>query len=71
MTAMGEWKTMESAPLEEIDVLLWRGDDRPPIVAAWYGPSGWLSYDAPRTSIEDATHWMPLPSPPNAGESAG
>jgi hypothetical protein len=61
------WQPIETAPLDGVDVLLWRGHKLPPVVAARkpeWGP-GWYSVDDVERSPEGPfTAWMPLPPPP-------
>ena len=69
---MSEWRSMDSAPVEQ-DVLVWDGrtiavgrrsrykDGR---IGEWFvADSFGLNEDG---QIDDVTHWMPLPAPPNA-----
>lgn len=55
---MDEWKTIDSAPRDGTDVLVWDGDS----VSLSHWDEGWwvlLEY-----TLDGVTHWMPLPAPP-------
>lgn len=71
------WQTIDSAPRDGTDVLLWRlhkirKEPIPPIVAACFpaefGSDGWFTYDEVDVQVEGIpTHWMliePPASPP-------
>jgi hypothetical protein len=60
---MSTWQTMESAPRDGTDVLIWDGHRVQ--LASW--DAGW--WVLVEYTIEGATHWMPLPAPPLPGES--
>ena len=71
---MGEWLSIETAPKDGTDILLWFG---PAVgwvaLCKWYQKPkrGWCwvcSYTHKRHGFEP-THWMPLPAPP--GDWAG
>ena len=59
-----EWQPIESAPRTGNPVLLWKEATKEHYVAAWiYGDHpGWCTPDG--FEIYRATHWMPLPPPP-------
>ncbi len=52
------WQPIETAPKDGMPLLLWNGDRAE--VAKWEG-DGWWYIDE---YTFDATHWMPLPAPP-------
>lgn len=66
------WRPIETAPKDGSDMLLWCSNSEPRIVQgrwAEFGGEGWWGFSESLLSdivgqIEDATHWMPLPSPP-------
>jgi hypothetical protein len=74
-----EWKPIESAPKDRRILVFERGGGI--WIAAWgnyYSPfyrgevqGWWTSSDPERSHVvrkDDATHWMPLPSPPGGSE---
>lgn len=69
---MMEWKTIDSAPKNEVDVLV-SIKGAPPRVAAYfdYGDdgAGWFTFERPDDQIFP-THWMPLPPPPKDSANA-
>jgi hypothetical protein len=65
---MGEWLSMETAPRNEDDVLLWVGRVE---IGYFSSVSGrWLSRDErhiyERPKRLEPTYWMPLPTAPAA-----
>jgi hypothetical protein len=65
---MGEWQPIEIAPKDESWILVYDRETNGQYVACWIGgdicdfvPHGWDCYGHAIT----ATHWMPLPAPPN------
>ncbi len=68
-----DWQPIATAPLDGTDVLVHLGDDRPPVVAGWFGDEGqnvsdwWMEYDTQNVVRGKPTHWMPLPEPPKEG----
>lgn len=59
-----QWQPIETAP-EGCPVLIWKANTRECYIGAYihgkYGP-GWCTPDG--HEIFKATHWMPLPEPP-------
>lgn len=81
---MSEWQPIETAPKDGGDLLLWQPGAECSIVvgrwqsftdadtgeqSSWWAPADSLISDV-CGSLEDVSHWMPLPSPPQteAGE---
>lgn len=68
---MTQWQTMETAPRNQGDLLLftkWRMTPDYPVPdfdAIQIGT--WLEGQWQTEKIGTPTHWMPLPSPPGAG----
>ena len=73
MTHHPEWQSIESAPRDGREVQLWGDEDWTP-QAHWcakkggwyveYWDADWQTYSESR--VYNPTHWMPLPTPPNA-----
>ena len=65
------WQPIATAPRDRA-ILLWDNHFQQCVVARAYGPHHWFieeSYgpnDDGEIPIKDATHWMPLPEPPDA-----
>ena len=60
-----EWQDISTAPKDGTDILLgFAGDDRPAVIAGWFGESGWEKYDCLNLVKGRPTHWMPLPPAP-------
>lgn len=68
MSETSGWQPIETAPHDETDVLIWCGDDRPPVVAAYY-EGAWLTYDTPFSEVGAAIFWHPLPAPPTTEDA--
>lgn len=82
-----DWQPIETAPKESgKSVLLYVPENRCVFAAYWdshesrsdYGicPSGWKIFGGPlgsgwRDFLQRASHWMPLPKPPNEIDSGG
>ena len=67
---MSEWLPIESAPKDGTMILAWVPDGRMMIWRAdllWRG----LSNRTPEHLQFPATHWMPLPSPPDPARQDG
>jgi hypothetical protein len=62
---MSDWQPIDTAPWGGPPVLLWKGNTQEHYVAARlsgeHGP-GWCTPDG--YEIFGASHWMPLPDPP-------
>lgn len=64
---MMEWKPIESVPMQGVDAIVYAPKElEKPVFEAFVFPSG-TYYDPcyDEWSGEGATHWMPLPEPPN------
>lgn len=69
---MSEWQPIESAPRDGTEIQLWAKGEWFPN-AHWcrsklgwyeeYWDAHWCSYS--ESGIYNATHWMPLPTPPS------
>ena len=60
----GGWQPISTAPKDGTLVLLGRADDRDwPLRCRRWENGHWRGHDA-----DDATHWMPLPAAPPAGQ---
>ena len=59
------WKTMDSAPKDDTEILAWSPDDGQ-FVVVWDDHKGWLwtAYDLDGDEVLYPTHWMPLPELP-------
>lgn len=58
---MADWQTIDTAPKDGTEVLLWLGDD----VALGYWREDAQAFDSEVGWIRPMpTHWMPLPDPP-------
>jgi transglutaminase-like putative cysteine protease len=64
-----EWKTIDSAPKDGTEILLFNhaylGGDTPQQVVGHWATHGWRESYADEYAICEATHWMPLPPPPS------
>ncbi len=61
---MGEWQTIETAPTDDTDVLVWTSHEQM-LIASCYGTL-WSNHEF---YLDDymggiPTHWQPLPTPP-------
>ncbi len=68
---VGQWLPIETAPRDGTFVLLWGPAWEQPETGWRYpGDKSWQGCDQPTwLAGRDATHWMPLPSPPkDAGQ---
>lgn len=71
-----EWQPIETAPKDGTVVMLWVKNWRKtiPVMIGWYGkitfenPAGWVGEHCKVNHIDQPTHWMPLPPPPNSKE---
>ena len=68
-----QWRTMEDAPLDGTEILIWDGRcvDLVRFTDGGYGYLGWHnSYsereDPCQSNAYEPTHWMPLPNPPES-----
>lgn len=62
------WRTMESAPRDGAEVLLYFGKNISPKVLSGSFNQGEDKWCCTYCSYDDPTHWMPLPSPPATSE---
>lgn len=67
----GGWRPIETAPKDGRHLLLWTMSECPIVSAHWveFEGHGYWAFDEALIgeiagSVEDATHWMPLPTPP-------
>ena len=70
---VNNWQSIETAPTDGTEVLIWTGFDR--LIAIYVKSenfSGWTTgwetangYDIGFAHIRAPTHWQPLPDPPN------
>lgn len=64
---MTDWQTIGTAPKDGTAVDLWRGANSSRLTDAYWRDGKWwwkhYRYDEAEDQI---THWMPLPSPPDA-----
>lgn len=72
---MGEWQPIETAPTDGQHVLIVAGDPPKAVYEAYYEEEcqRWYQANTHHTDAHDgslwgATHWMPLPTPPQVGE---
>ncbi len=72
---MGEWLDIDTAPLDGTDILLLTHDGMNMIVASWEEDAPddwrWMTLDGPTYHRDVATHWMPLPPPPQRATTSG
>ena len=54
-----EWQPIETAPKDGSDILVWDGDSVS--LANWFGGEWWVLGEF---TLDNVTHWMPLPPPP-------
>jgi hypothetical protein len=57
----GEWRPIETAPKDGIDILVSDGER---ISVAYYDRYWWITSWTVEILTFDPTHWMPLPPPP-------
>jgi uncharacterized protein (DUF2237 family) len=67
MTDKAAWQDISTAPKDGTRILLYRPGNGWCVVIAWWSESAG-AYGDYAGFFKDATHWMPLPSPPEAGE---
>lgn len=61
------WRTMESAPRDGRDILMFRPQPKPGYAVVWFYPAGGYWVSGPESfASERYTHWMPLPPAPDA-----
>jgi hypothetical protein len=69
MAVHGMWQTIKTAPRDGTDILVYA--ECFCLVVSWddeAAPSHpWITADGPSYSFGLFTHWMPLPTPPDAG----
>lgn len=77
LLSTGGWATMDSAPKDGTDVLLWCVHANAKMArdkSLWVGPvvGRWIEHNGGGFSWDghmgELTHWMPLPQPPAAGQ---
>jgi hypothetical protein len=64
---MSEWRPINTAPKDGTLILAW--DGRAALLAYWgrsnaVNPFGWIGGHCHINHIDQPTHWMPLPDPP-------
>ena len=60
------WQTIDRAPKDGTEVLVWDGPGEP-FVAFWHGKRSkwlWTVRDLNGDEVLSPTHWQPLPAPP-------
>jgi hypothetical protein len=65
------WQPIETAPRDDIEILVWQPGDGA-FVAFWYARGKryqWTTHNMGGDEILEATHWMPLPQPPDMGDN--
>lgn len=73
LVAIPQWQPIETAPRDGTEILIafgcGDGDVPPPLVCAWDDKvSGWLLVGLEVEITTAASHWMPLPAPPEMKE---
>lgn len=69
---VSDWQPIETAPKDGTRILIaTRSIDGGVQLVAWFGPACAAFYDETGDSYIDATHWMPLPSPPQDPQHGG
>ena len=63
---MSEWESIETAPKDETRVLLYRKGWAENTGVGRWSTNGKQWVSVPGDWAWKATHWMPLPEPPNA-----
>lgn len=70
------WRPIESAPKDGSNVLIIAASAYSPEARVGWWNDGWCFYSRPDrfwaagvTGMVEATHWMPLPPPPESGAS--
>ena len=58
------WQPIETAPKDETDILIATNNYAGGVVMAYWGPMAEAFIDMDGDTYENATHWMPLPTPP-------
>lgn len=63
---MSAWQPIETAPKTSKARLVWCPERQNTYIVSWSDtPPGWLFFGGGGRDLqEDATHWMPLPEPP-------
>ncbi|MCD1644148.1 DUF551 domain-containing protein [Aurantimonas coralicida] len=59
--AESDWRSIETAPNDGTEVLLWDGACA---LCYWDNSLGWLENSRDSMVSGEFTHWMPLPTPP-------
>lgn len=68
---MSEWRTIDSAPKDYSDVLLYDPEDEGDnsgVLLGWFDVEKrqWYSHEINTPARISPTHWQPLPGPPHA-----
>ena len=63
---MGDWQPIETAPKDGTRILLWIEPTKIWMPYSWNG-TRWMGDDYP-LNMAWATHWMPLPPPPQEAQ---
>ena len=58
------WRLIETAPKDGTEILAWSSRDGTFVVFWHQGAWLWTSHDLDGDEELNATHWMPLPEPP-------
>lgn len=75
---MGEWQPIETAPRTARSILVWCPERMNTYVVTWWqsdrnhAEPRWCHFGGISGELtEEPSHWMPLPAPPDAGETEG
>ncbi|HEX4938886.1 MAG TPA: DUF551 domain-containing protein [Candidatus Kapabacteria bacterium] len=63
------WQPIDTAPKDGSLFMAWRDHCTYPIVAQYVASHDWIEEYPSGNHLYHITHWMPLPTPPNGGES--
>lgn len=64
-----EWQPIETAPKDGTRILLWVVPPRMWVPFAWEN-GRWMGDDYP-LNMAEATHWTPIPTPPDGQQPGG
>lgn len=63
---MSEWQTIDTAPDDGREIIVYFGKDNPKIVETASADGVW--WRSRRSSRRTPTHWQPLPQPPSTSQ---